>query len=86
MSQQSTEDQIFPPQGPRKQLLVMHAQGESRYDTRNFTVDDKSAVLLVLTDGPPGRVETIAAFNREFWIAAMFVDAVEEVAHDAEGR
>ncbi|TFI40269.1 hypothetical protein E4P29_25495 [Rhodococcus sp. 1R11] len=82
----SNGDQLVPPQGPRQQLLVMHAQGEKRYDTRNFTVDDKSAVLLVLTDDPPGRAQTLAAFNREFWIAAMFVDAVEEVTPDAERR
>ncbi|EOM77906.1 hypothetical protein DW322_08830 [Rhodococcus rhodnii] len=58
-----------------QQLLVRHAGGEQLFDTTTFTVDDKSAVLLVFSD--PGRKLCIAAFNREFWIAAEFVEREE---------
>jgi hypothetical protein len=57
------------------QLLVRHAGGESRYDTTSFTVDDNSAVLLVYADATNKRV--LAAFNREFWIAAEYVPQQE---------
>lgn len=81
MPQESVEDQLSAQ--PPQELLVVHSAGESRYPTRHFSIDDKSMVLMVYSDdGDPKRRRLVAAFNREYWIRAVFVDVVDEGVGD----
>lgn len=63
-------------------VRVIHAQGSTEHKRGVvFSIDDKSAVLIVYADHQ--KRQPIAAYNREFWIAAELevpggIDAQED--------
>lgn len=53
---------------PCNAILVRHAQGESRYRSVSFALDDKTSALMIYAD--PSRHEVLATYNPTFWASA----------------